>query len=215
MNDDFFVQEMLKGDWYSWNADDWVNRDNGSASQKVLNETVVDVCSLSKSKYEYFPDQNEYFANHRLCKLFGGTTANTNTQKLVNETADFVTRHCEIHGCWASFYTRYNDIDKFNEWGDYETKEASKETMLWAYGEPNGGNFENCGQMWTRSYEVNGRKKWYGVHNDLPCEARVPSLCEGRLSGYKIYTTFQLLLFMWNQFYTKHQRVTQVAMIFY
>ena len=172
---------MLKGDWYSWNINDWEMEDteNPNITYSVTNETINEVCNTGQSIYEYFPDQNAFFDNHKLCKLFGGTTANTNTQKLVNDTADFVQRHCNKYGCWGSFYTRYNDIDKFNEWVDFETKKPSLEPMLWAYGEPNGGDFENCGQVWTMEYEENGVKKWYGKHNDLPCEARVPSLCEG------------------------------------
>ena len=62
---------MSKGDWYSWNVDDW---DLG-----IVNESISDVCNLAKAKWEYFPDHNSFFDNHKLCKLFGGTTADTST----------------------------------------------------------------------------------------------------------------------------------------
>ena len=170
---------MIKGDWYSWNVEDWGLKDqeNPNITYQITNETVNDVCSLSKSIYEYFPDQNPYFANHKLCNLFGGTTAVTSTEKLVNDTADFVQRHCNMHSCWGSFYTRYNDIAKFNKWVDFETGLPADDPLIWAYGEPNGGDFENCAQVWTMFDEE--RDRYYGKHNDLPCGASCPSLCQG------------------------------------
>ena len=174
---------MLKGDWYSWNAEDWeIDNDNPNVPYKIINETVNEVCSLSKSKYEYFPDGNNYFENHKLCKLFGGRSADVSTQKLLNESADFIARHCAQHNCYKSVYVRFNDIDNFNEWVDYETKQPFKETMIWNYGEPNGGDFENCAQLLIGDvYEQNGVKKWGGKLNDAPCGYTMPSLCEGKL----------------------------------
>ena len=87
---------MSKGDWYSWNVDDWdLGTDNPNITYRIVNESISDVCNLAKAKWEYFPDHNSFFDNHKLCKQFEGTTADTSTQKLVN---NFVTRHCDLHG---------------------------------------------------------------------------------------------------------------------
>ena len=119
---------MLKGDWYSWDADDWgmwgVDYPNENLTYKVTNETISSVCSLSASIYEFFPDFNEFYANHKLCKLFGGQSATTSTAEQTNNAIRFVKALCWDNGdfqCsndWvgASFYARYryNDIENVN-----------------------------------------------------------------------------------------------------
>ena len=177
------LQDMIKGDWYSWDASDWsmwgLEYPNENLTYKVTNESINSVCSTDASKYEFFPNFNEFHANHKLCKLFGGESANTSTSAQVNEAIRYVKSLCyngnfQCSNQWfgVTFYTRYYDIEKFNEWVDFETNKKSLERIDWNYGEPNGGDFENCAQViysWGRDI---------GKHNDLPCAWAIPTLCE-------------------------------------
>ena len=71
---------MMKGDWYSWDVNDWGNEDD-NVTYQVTTESISSVCSTTESKYEFFPDLNSFYDNHNLCKLFGGRSANTSTRK--------------------------------------------------------------------------------------------------------------------------------------
>ena len=64
-------KKMLKGDWYSWDSKDWIIKDatkNPNDYFKITEETKDSVCYKFESKYEYFPDHNDFFTNHKLCR---------------------------------------------------------------------------------------------------------------------------------------------------
>ena len=171
---------MLKGDWYTWDAQDWVMLDpekNPDDYFQITEETKESLCFKSESKYEYFPDHNDFFTNHKLCKLFGGDVANTSTSQLVDQTIDFLIELCDREdfecnpmccGFGNSFYSKYDDIEQFNDWVDSETGERPLEPLKWGYGQPSGGDFENCAHIYPQRNKdgVFDNGEW----NDAPCD---------------------------------------------
>ena len=204
-------KQMLKGNWYSWDSLDWILKDSTKDPNdyfQITEETKDSVCYKFESKYEYFPDHNEFFTNHKLCRLFGGKVANTSTLQLVDDTIQFLTGLCEQEGfqcnpmCCGfgnSFYTAYNDIAQFNDWVDSETDERPLDSLNWGYGQPSGGDFENCAHIYP---QTNDDGSYFGQWNDAPCDMGLPSMCEGlgsivlTLRGLCDGTTYDSTYFM-------------------
>ena len=77
-----------------------------------------------------------------------------------------------------STYLRYRDEGTVNKWVDFETGRPPHDPLQWQYIEPNGGAVENCAQVVILGPDEDGQ--FLGRLNDMPCEFRLPVLCEAR-----------------------------------
>lgn len=183
---------FLKGDVYSFNPDDWEVYDKDlqkNSSIKVQYRVVdLDTNSFCKSdtKFTYFPDDYDMTAGTRLCKRFGGRKIDISTKEKVSEIKNwmFSLRSDPDFHLQDSYkitsYGMFTDEKENNVWANYETGEVAKDPFNWKYGEPNGGEVENCadlqimctdcGSMAENPEKWNNLDNWDVAFNDMPCQ---------------------------------------------
>ena len=180
-----FLKKPVLGDVYSFNPEDWVPYDekkqqnmSSKVQYKVVDIDQTTLCNLQK-KYTYFPDRYKFQEGTELCRRFGGRKVDVSSKEQVAAVSNFLYSILDdpafSETSWVSTGTMFTDEDVTNVWVNHETGNLPKDKFSWFFGEPNGGNVENCAELWGKA-EADGRKT--NGFNDIACSRPVQTACE-------------------------------------
>ena len=146
---------------------------------RVVDLETSSFCT-SESKYTFFPDSYAFLDAINLCTRFGGRIVDLSTEEKVMNVTSYL-GGLKDDPAWSSTldtrtYTMFTDEQQFNVWRDFETGELPEDPLVWGFGEPNGGNVENCADLMTVSDKKGG---WMGRFNDDSCDQPRPVACQG------------------------------------
>ena len=178
------INLFLLGDIYSFNTDDWEPYDQ---EMQLKNESkvkyrIVDVelealCNLEK-KFTYFPDKYNFQEGTQHCMRFGGSRIDVASKDQVDEVVNFL---WSVKGDpaftpreWVTTGTKFTDKAEMNVWRDVETGELPQDPFNWFFGEPNGGDVENCAELWIRG---KSEERLNGF-NDIACSRPLSIACQ-------------------------------------
>ena len=144
---------------------------------RVVEVEKESLCNLQR-KYTYFNDKYNFLDGSMLCKRFGGRRVDVSKKENVKALVDFLWSVKEdplsTPGQYMTTVTMYTDEKVTNVWRHHQTGLPPKDPLNFYFGEPNGGEVENCAQLWTR---IDSGKKGSGF-NDGSCTQKVSVACE-------------------------------------
>ena len=154
-------------------------RDKSTKVQyRVVDIDQATLCNLQK-KYTYFPDRYNFQEGTELCRRFGGRKVDVSSKEQVAAVSSFLYSILDdpafSETSWVSTGTMFTDEDVTNVWVDYETGNLPEDKFSWFFGEPNGGNVENCAELWGKAEADGGKTNGF---NDIACSRPVQTACE-------------------------------------
>ena len=202
---------FLKGDIYSWDADDWepydkeLQKNEDSAVQFKTVDIPLESFCTPKQKYTFFPDMYDFLGSINLCKRFGGELADVSTSGKVQGVLKFLGKDIGENEKYddtllLSTYSSYTDEIEDMAWIHYESKLTPIDPLPWSKDQPDGGMAERCG-FFSEVQKVGS--KYTSALWDLPCNVLRPVVCEdigevvlkirGLCENTRIDTTFTMV----------------------